>query len=148
MLDFTVDYDKARHELIEALNGWQIAAHNAGFEQAVLHKMGIGLPSIQFIDTAVLARAAGAAGKLEAAAPQLLGTDKLESGYNLIKLFSIPGEYQARALTPMFVPQIVADNPEEWEEFKYYCQVDADLSYALANCSFRRPARLNCSTQP
>ena len=132
VLDFTVDYDKARHELIEALNGWRIAAHNAGFEQAVLHKMGIRLPSTQFIDTAVLARAAGAAGKLEAAAPQLLGVDKVESGYGLIKLFSIPGEYQARALTPMFVPQIVADHPEEWEEFKYYCQVDADLSYALA----------------
>lgn len=132
VLDFTVDYDKARHELIQALNGWRIAAHNAGFEQAVLNKMGIKLPSTQFIDTAVLARAAGAAGKLEAAAPQLLGTDKLESGYSLIKLFSIPGEYQARALTPMFVPQIVADHPEKWEEFKYYCQVDADLSYALA----------------
>ena len=130
--DFIADYSGARSALIEALSGWKIAAHNAGFEQAVLHKMRIKLPSTQFIDTAVLARAAGAAGKLEAAAPQLLGTDKLESGYNLIKLFSIPGEYQARAMTPMFVPQIVADHPEEWEEFKYYCQVDADLSYALA----------------
>ncbi len=37
VLDFTVDYDKARHELIQALNGWRIAAHNAGFEQAVLN---------------------------------------------------------------------------------------------------------------
>lgn len=130
--DFVEDFNHAKLMLAEALEGQQIAAHNAGFEQAVLKRIGIDLPSTRFIDTAVLARAAGAAGKLEAAAPQLLGTDKLESGFSLIKLFSIPGDYQARALTPMFVPQIVADHPEEWEEFKYYCQVDADLSYTLA----------------
>lgn len=110
----------------------KIAAHNAGFEQAVLRRLGMEAPSYRFIDTAVLARAAGAAGKLEAAAPQLLGLDKVETGFNLIKLFSIPGKYQATSGLGDFDPQIVVDHPDEWEEFFHYCQVDADLSYDLA----------------
>ena len=130
--DFIADYNGARSALIEALGDNVIAAHNAGFEQAVLRKLGMEVPSHRFIDTAVLARAAGAAGKLEAAAPQLLDTDKLESGMNLIKLFSIPGEYQARKMRGAFDPQVVVDHPAEWAEFAHYCQVDADLSYALA----------------
>ena len=130
--DFIADYNGARSALIEALGDNTIAAHNAGFEQAVLEQLGIDVPSNQFVDTAVLARAAGAAGKLEAAAPQLMGTDKLETGLTLIKLFSIPGEYQARVMNGAFDPQIVADHQDEWEEFFHYCQVDADLSYELA----------------
>ena len=106
--DFIADYNGARSALIEALGDNTIAAHNAGFEQAVLEQLGIDVPSNQFVDTAVLARAAGAAGKLEAAAPQLMGTDKLETGLTLIKLFSIPGEYQARVMNGAFDPQIVA----------------------------------------
>lgn len=130
--DFIADYNGARSALIEALGDNTIAAHNAGFEQAVLEQLGIDIPSNLFVDTAVLARAAGAAGKLEAAAPQLLGTDKLEAGLTLIKLFSIPGEYQARVMNGAFDPQIVADHQDEWGEFFHYCQVDAYLSYELA----------------
>lgn len=130
--DFIADYNGARSALVEALGDHAIAAHNAGFEQAVLEQLGIQVSSLQFVDTAVLARAAGAAGKLEAAAPQLLGTDKLDTGMALIKLFSIPGEYQARVMNGAFDPQIVADYQDKWEEFFYYCQVDADLSYQLA----------------
>lgn len=129
--DFIADYNGARSALIKALGDNAIAAHNAGFEQAVLEQMGINVPSNRFVDTAVLARAAGAAGKLEAAAPQLLGSNKIDTGKELIKLFSIPGEYQARVMNGAFDPQIVKDYPDKWEEFFYYCQVDADLSYEL-----------------
>lgn len=134
VLDFVNDYDASFAWLSHILHreGTLIAAHNAGFEQAVLDKMGIDLPSSVFVDTAVLARAAGAAGKLEAAAPQLLGVDKLESGLALIKLFSIPGKYQAEAMQGEFDPQIIEDYEDDWAEFVRYCQVDADLSYDLA----------------
>ena len=41
--DFIADYNGARSALIEALSDHAIAAHNAGFEQAVLEQMGIEL---------------------------------------------------------------------------------------------------------
>jgi DNA polymerase len=134
VFDFVRDPEAARGGLWYLVRDPEvrIAAHNAGFEQAVLSRMGMPVPSEKFIDTAVLARAAGAAGKLEAAAPQLLGLDKVETGFNLIKLFSIPGKYQATSGLGDFDPQIVVDHPQEWQEFSRYCQVDADLSYDLA----------------
>ena len=130
--DFVDDYTEQRLRLIEVIGNNHIVAHNAGFEQAVLAHMGIDMPSDRFIDSAVLARAAGAAGKLEAAAPQLLGLDKLESGYNLIKLFSIPKDGQSE-----FDPQIVADHPDEWAEFQRYCRMDARLGLTLAELLLR-----------
>lgn len=132
VFDFVADYEHARAMLIDMLEGSMIVAHNAGFEQAVLSWMDIHIPSERFIDSAVLARAAGAAGKLESAAPQLLGMDKVEAGFHLIKLFSIPGEYQAKQGHMAFDPKIVEDNPAEWQEFIDYCQMDADLSFELA----------------
>lgn len=130
LFDFVEDYEGERDRLIEALRGKTIVAHNAGFEQSVLEAMGIFIPSKRFVDSAVLARAAGAAGKLEAAAPQLLGIDKLDSGYELIKLFSIPGKYQLTSSA--FDPQIRVDHIDEWAEFARYCGVDAELSLQLA----------------
>jgi DNA polymerase len=130
--DFVDDYTENRLGLIEVIGNNTIVAHNAGFEQAVLAWMGVVMPSDRFIDSAVLARAAGAAGKLEAAAPQLLGMDKLESGWNLIKLFSIPGKYQEESGNGAFDPQIVKDNPDEWTEFGRYCGIDAVLGLKLA----------------
>ena len=127
VFDFVDDYTESRLRLIECIGDNTIVAHNAGFEQAVLAWMGVSLPSERFIDSAVLARAAGAAGKLEAAAPQLLGMDKVETGWDLIKLFSIPKDEQV-----VFDPQIVVDNPKEWEQFKYYCMVDAELGLRIA----------------
>jgi DNA polymerase len=124
LLDFVADYTESRLRLIEAIGNNIIVAHNAGFEQAVLAWMDIPLPSNRFIDSAVLARAAGAAGKLEAAAPQLLGDDKMASGYHLIKLFSI-GEGP-------FDPAMVATHDKEWLEFFDYCSIDAELSLRIA----------------
>jgi DNA polymerase len=129
--DFVDNYVHELMLLKETLNNCIIVAHNAGFEQAVLERMGIDLPSESFIDSAVLARAAGAAGKLEAAAPQLLGSDKFESGSGLIKLFSIPGEYQARSNSMAFNPRVVEDHLDDWSEFIAYCVQDAVLSFKL-----------------
>lgn len=132
-LDFTDGFGRARQHLVAMLDGCTIVAHNASFEQNVLKRIGVDLPSRRFIDSAVLARAAGAAGKLEAAAPQLLGVDKLEVGLDLIKLFSIPGRYQEENNSMMFDPKIKAANPEDWEQFGVYCEMDAELSLRLAH---------------
>jgi DNA polymerase len=127
LFDFVEDYTEQRLRLIEVIGTNTIVAHNAGFEQAVLASMDIHLPSSRFVDSAVLARAAGAAGKLEAAGPQLLGIDKMASGWELIKLFSIPKEGQIA-----FDPQIRVDHKDKWEEFAHYCAIDAELSLRLA----------------
>jgi DNA polymerase bacteriophage-type len=124
LFDFVSDYTEAKHSLAEAIGDNLIVAHNAGFEQAVLKSMGLNYPSWRFIDSAVLARAAGAAGKLEAAAPQLLGVDKLASGWELIKLFSIG--------TGPFDPAMKAQHSAQWAEFIHYCAIDAELSLKLA----------------
>ena len=108
-----------------------IVAHNAPFEQQVLARMGIEVPGSRFIDSAVVARAMGAAGKLEAAAPQLLGTDKLASGWDLIKLFSMPGKYQEANGSQDFDPQITLDYADEWREFMRYCRLDSELGLRL-----------------
>ena len=127
-LDF-VNNSNATEELRKMLEHKWIVAHNAGFERAVLKRIGIDLPADRFFDSAAMARAAGAAGKLEAAAPQLLGVDKLESGLELIKLFSIPGEYQV--FSSAFDPQVITDHPDQWKLFESYCRLDAELSLRL-----------------
>jgi DNA polymerase len=131
LYDFVED-DDATEALVAKLKGKTIVAHNAGFEQAVLAAMGLDLPSNRFIDSAVLARAAGAAGKLEAAAPQLLGIDKLESGAAGIKMFSIPGPYQEQRGNDAFDWRVVADHFDEWTEFARYCALDAELGLRIA----------------
>lgn len=118
-------------ELRAMLRDVQIVAHNAGFEAECLRVLGIPIESGQLIDSAVIARAAGAASHLEAAAPQLLGMDKIEMGKELIKLFSIPGPYQEKLGTRYFVPQIIIDNEDKWLDFIRYCEMDATLSLEI-----------------
>jgi len=130
--DLVEDYEYQRNRLFMAIGDATIVAHNAGFEQAVLRWMGLDLPSSRFVDSAVLARAAGAGGKLEVAAPQLLGTDKADVGAELIKLFSIPGKYQEANGSVRFDPQIRLDKATEWADFDMYCRLDAKLSLELA----------------
>ena len=114
------------------LSGRIVCAHNAGFEQRVLQWLGIELPTENIVDTAVVARAAGAGGKLEAAAPQLLGTDKLEDGWRLIKLFSIPSKEQLERGERYFDTGLKSEHVEDWETFNVYCELDAKLSLKLA----------------
>lgn len=113
-----------------AIAGAQIAAHNAAFEQAVLNHLRIDFPSSRFVDSAVVARAAGAGSKLEVAAPQLLSTDKLDAGQKLVRLFCTPGKLQASS--DKFDRQIVIDHPTDWDDFTVYCTTDAELSLRIA----------------
>ena len=130
-LDFTVNFTTAVELLRRRIDGKLIAAHNAPFEQRVLATIGIDVPSERFIDSAVVARACGAGSSLEAAAPQLLGSDKLESGKALILLFSIPGKYQEESGDLRFHQQVIVDHPFQWQQFRKYCEIDAELSLRL-----------------
>lgn len=142
VLDFAKNFEGAVARLLtEVTEAEKIVAHNAGFERRVLQALGIDLPASKFIDSAVVARAAGAGGKLEAAAPQLLGSEKLASGWDLIKLFSIPGKYQEENGSRFFDPKIVLDHPDEWGTFKEYCKLDAKLGLRLALSKFNTIGR-------
>lgn len=131
-LDFVDERKQSTQELRDLIGPSTIVAHNAPFEQAVLTHLGLDYPSSRFVDSAVVARAAGAAGKLEAAAPQLLDHDKLESGTRLIKLFAVPGKYQEDSGSPLFDPQIIVDNTADWSLFGDYCDLDAELGLRIA----------------
>lgn len=122
---------QARELLGDSIGNNLIVAHNAGFEKKVLDWYSLSYPATRFIDSATVARACGYAGKLEAAAPQMLNMDKMEDGKHLIKLFSIPGKYQ----TPenmRFNPEIIAEFLEKWELFGKYCALDAHLGLRIA----------------
>ncbi len=129
--DFVYHRATSTRELRAFLDPMYICAHNAPFEQMVLDNLGIHYSSNKFIDSAVVARAAGAGSSLEAAAPQLLDLPKLELGKQLIKLFSIPGPYQDGNSEKMFDPKVIADHPTEWAQFGEYCEVDASLSLEI-----------------
>ena len=127
-------FDNRKHavaHLRDLIGPCKIVAHNATFEQAVLNSLGLDYAVDRFIDSAVVARAAGAAGHLEAAAPQLLAVDKMAAGRNLIKLFSVPGRYQEENGTPWFDARVIYDHPDEWEQFEDYCDLDAELGLSL-----------------
>lgn len=130
-LDFVHDYHGSKRQLEDAVANRIIVAHNAPFEQRTLQNLGIYAPSRTFVDSAVVARAAGAGSSLEAAAPQLLGIDKLESGKDLIKLFSIPGPLQEQHNTRSFMADIVLQHPDQWDLFGKYCDLDAELGYLI-----------------
>lgn len=123
------DYYYSKYE-----DGYWFVAHNAGFERAVLSNMGVPHKALNHIvDSAVIARCLGASSHLEAAAPQLLNVDKLESGKNLIQKFSIPNEWnEGRA---PWLELLLADTATlaDWAEFARYCLVDARLSVRIAS---------------
>lgn len=141
------DFDDTTNALREVLGSKTIVAHNAGFERRVLQRIGIDLPADRFVDSAVFARAMGAGGRLEAAAPQLLNVDKLEDGRRLIMLFSVPQKEQASLDFDTTLPD---QHPEEWALFFTYCQIDAELSFKLAQLAFKQgiltdKERANCA---
>lgn len=129
--DFVVDgrssgtMDDFRMEIAGASS---IVAFNVMFEKRVLARMGIDTRHIVWVDAAMIARAMGAGGSLEAAAPQLLGTAKLASGKRLIQKFSVPNEqFSNRPPTRAGV-----DGDPDWDEYNKYCGVDAELAIQLA----------------
>lgn len=132
--DFVNDYfESAKGGLFDELGELGIVAHNAPFEERVLDWLGFDVGHSVFFDSAVVARAAGAAGSLEAAAPQLLDHDKVEAGKQLMRLFSIPGKYQEANDSLEFDPLVVKHHPVEWDQYGHYCDIDAELGWQIVN---------------
>lgn len=134
-LDFVLGEPEAETEkLRELLRGQTIIAHNAAFEESVLRWLGIDpeTEGIDIIDSAVIARAVGAAGKLEAAAPQLLGGEKIEVGAKLIQKFSVPTKENGGKPYTKEALEADPDLMKDWLQFGEYCDVDAKLSYMIA----------------
>jgi DNA polymerase len=119
----------ARELLSLYLQDKEIAAHNLPFELAVLERIGMSRVIRQGYDSAIIARARGAASKLEAAAPQLLGVDKMEAGAHLIRLFSMPQkDGTVHVLDPIgWTSELLA----QWKTFGDYCDLDAELSHDI-----------------
>lgn len=136
-LDFVQDTTAAYNLLPDFLAQVDyIGAHNAPFEEGCLKwlEKQTNNPafwsqrSFDLIDTAVIARAMGAAGKLEAAAPQLLGGNKLEMGAGLIQKFSVPTKANGgKPYTPAEL-QVDLGLLQDWDDFLWYCREDAYLS--------------------
>ena len=136
LIDFVKEGERSALERLKAaIFDRRIVAHNAGFERAVLRRIGIDLPASRFIDTAVLARAAGAGGSLAAASAQLLGMDKMEEGVELIKLFCIPPDNGSTK----FDETLPYQYPDEWKTFGIYCMTDAQLSMLLKELLYVSP---------
>lgn len=100
-----------------------IVAHNAPFERAVLKKLGVLPRQRRVVDSAVAARAVGAASKLEAAAPQLTGFNKMEEGRDLIRLFAMPQKDGTIHINDWqnWDDELL----EKWQLYQEYCDRDA-----------------------
>lgn len=122
-----------REFVLKALEwGFWFTAHNVGFERGCMQKLGFDDQVLYRItDSAVVARAQGAASHLEAAAPQLTDIEKLEVGRNLIMKFSVPTD--ANGGRPYTRAEIEADLElsQEWDLFAEYCEVDAEASRVI-----------------
>lgn len=133
VFDFVMHREQAMEEFRTYISLMStIRAHNAAFEMYALKVSGYST-SAEFIDTAVIAAAAGASRHLSGAAPQLLKEDKMEEGRELIQLFSIPNAvFDFKRPTR----EKILSDPElirKWNLFKHYCLLDAKLSYLLGS---------------
>ena len=101
--------------------GYTIVAHNAGFERRVLKWLGFTNIDHRVIDSAVMARLLHVGSKLEVASRQLTDSHKLEAGYHLMRVFSIPHEGYTKPSR-----EFCEARAEDWETYGYYCDVDAE----------------------
>ena len=107
-----------------------LAAHNAGFERAVLAKMGYDLRMLKFVDTAVIARIMGADSSLANCARQLLDEKKVEEGAALITKFCKPRKDGTFLVDHS--DEWTTEDWADWNLFKVYCEQDAMLSWRFA----------------
>lgn len=123
----TVEFPAEDPGMVRTLLGGarMVSAHNAGFERAVLKTMGIHIP---VVDSAVVAAVAGADRHLAGAAKQLLGMDKLDEDRSLLKLFATKQDGQA---SDEFDMDLITQNPAKWQQYREYCERDAELSRDL-----------------
>lgn len=140
--------------LVDILNdSGLIWGHNVGFERRVLDFLGVDKSiSNELRDSAVAARAAGAASSLRSSVPQLTNGYKMEEGLALIKKFSIPNEFNGYTPPTAELLESEADTLADWETFIDYCAMDAlgsatigeDYPYSSREHSFEQiTARMN-----
>ena len=110
------------YDLGDYLMNQPVAGHNVEFEARVSNKYMQNMDSVQWVDTAVISRHLGGSSALEKAAVQFLQEKKVETGKALIKKFCMGGlkTYE----------QYLSDH--DWGVFEYYCEIDARLSWELA----------------
>jgi DNA polymerase len=113
--------------LKDLLQGMVVSAHNAGFEDAVLDKLDINY-GFNLVDSAVVAAVAGADRHLAGSAQQLMQVGKLDEDRSLLNLFA---KKQKDQVDDEFDMTLVINNPDKWEEYKKYCERDAELSRGI-----------------
>lgn len=108
-----------------------VAPFNADFERAVLERMGLSYDRVNIVDAAATARRYGAGRKLEAAAPQLLGSTKKLEGQHLINLFCKPSREQIANNDLAFNEDLPLTHAKDWSVFGEYCDKDAELGVLI-----------------
>lgn len=110
-----------------------LVAHNAAFEIGVLRLMKIFYPLYRVVDTAVIASEFGGGRSLANASSQLTHVSKLDTGVELIKLFSLPNKHFDFKAPTKEIIQASKELQDKWELFKEYCEQDACASWELAS---------------
>lgn len=127
VFDFMLEPD-CIEEFEEMLDDGVGIAHNAPFERGVLTTMKLSSNiSAVMRDSAMIARGVGAGSSLSHAARQLLDSDKLDEGKELIKKFSLPTA-EGRSLAQDMADAGTLHKDPDWATFKKYCLQDARLS--------------------
>jgi len=106
-----------------------LVAHNAAFDRAIWN-FATDFPPLgpyDFIDTRAQAAASGLPAKLADAAKWTGGSRKLDTGSDLIKLFSAPDSGAA-----------ISTRPKEWKDFVEYARADVEAMRDL----FKRTLQL------
>jgi DNA polymerase bacteriophage-type len=84
----TLDTDAGRRDLLRAVEGRTVVAHNAPFDAAVWERV-LGLPPVPWRDTLPMARAAGFPGSLDKLSLAVGGRGKDKNGGRLIDMLCI-----------------------------------------------------------
>lgn len=113
-------------------------AFNAQFERVCINKF-FKIKSVNWECTMVKALSLGLPGNLDSVGRAIgLQPDKqkLMTGKNLIRIFSVPHKIKKDNQLSMFKEKIrilPEDRPEEWERFKEYCIRDVETERAIRN---------------
>lgn len=131
--------EKLPDRVLKALKDKSITktAFNAQFERVCINKF-YGLQSTNWECTMIKAWSLGFPGRLEDVG-KIIGLEpdqqKLMTGKNLIRIFSIPQKSKANKDQISLIKHTQkiqpSDRPEEWEKFKLYCGQDVTTERAI-----------------
>lgn len=120
-------------------------AFNAQFERVCINKY-FNINSVNWECTMIKAWSLGFAGNLEGIG-KVIGIEpdmqKLMTGKNLIRLFSVPRKVTKSNQLSRFQERtrlFPKDRPEEWQQFKLYCMQDVETERAIRNKLLKFPA--------